>query len=75
MSPAVTKLRIDTPRVYPARISASLRPATLASAAITRSMRGPSTEPGQIALTRTPNGPSSMASVLVSPTIAHLAAT
>ncbi len=37
-------------------------------------MRGPPTDPGQIALTRMPAEPSSIAHVLVSPTTAHFAA-
>ncbi len=47
--------------------SASIR----ALAAMTESMRGPLTAPGQMALTRMPSGPSSIARVLVSPTTAH----
>ena len=46
-----------------------------ASIATTRSMRSPVTAPGAIALTRTPAGPSSIASVLVNPISPHFAAT
>ena len=51
-----------------------LRSAPRASAAITRSIRSPSILPGQIALTVIPYCPVSIASDLVKPIIAHLAA-
>ena len=69
----VTQDRIETLRTYWSRTSSSLLTLAAASRATTRSIRGPSTAPGQIALTRTPAGPSSIASVLVRPTIAHFA--
>ena len=49
-------------------------PRAAASRRMTSRMRSPSTEPGQIALARTPEGPSSMASDFVRPMTAHLAA-
>jgi hypothetical protein len=50
-------------------------PLAAASASITRSMRGPLTEPGQIALARMPCGPSSIATVFIRPMTPHFAAT
>src|SRR5215510_14766495 len=55
------------------RTSLGERPLAFASAAITRSMRSPSTGPGQMQLTRMPNGPSSSAIDFVRPTMAHFA--
>src|SRR4026207_558156 len=56
-----------TPLVESARIAAWLRPEVRDSAAITRSIRLPSTAPGQMALTRMFQRPTSMASDLVRP--------
>jgi hypothetical protein len=74
ISLASTKRLIDWPLVYSARTASGVAPRIAASALITRVMRSPSTEPGQIAFTRTFQGPSSAASDLVRPMTAHLAA-
>ena len=74
MSSARTKQPIAVDATNSARTASGVVPVAAAAAATTRSIRSPSTEPGQIALTRTPNGPSSLASVLVSPITPHLAA-
>ena len=74
MSSGEISVRSDEMAVSPSRTAASLWPVLAASAAITRSMRSPLTEPGQMQFTRTLSGPSSWASVRVRPRMAHLAA-
>jgi len=49
-----TKRGIDCALAYCASTSASLTPRVFASAAITRVIRSPRTEPGQMAFARTP---------------------
>ena len=65
------RLVVDTVRSV---ISFSEMLAASAFALITARMRGPSTGPGRMALTRTPSGPSSIDSDLVNPTTPHFAA-
>src|SRR5580692_8739695 len=74
-SSAVTMRRNEIFLRYSSRIVASSTPSTSARARITPSIRGPSTMPGNTAFTRMSLGPSSMASDLTIPTIAHLVAT
>ena len=74
ISPGLTKRLSDTPFVYSARMASGVRPDASASAAMTRSMRSPSTDPGQMALTRMFQRPTSAASDLVKPITAHFAA-
>jgi len=71
MSWALTKRSSEVLTVIILRTSSSLLPRVLALAAITRSMRGPATGPGWMALTRIENRPSSRDSDLVRPTTAH----
>ena len=74
MSCGDIKLPSDMPTVMRERTTASASPVFSASAAITRSMRSPVTEPGQMQFTRIRDAPSSCARVRVRPRIAHLAA-
>src|SRR5690606_10403062 len=74
MSRAVTMWPREAWFSYRAAISSTGRPRIFALASITARMRGPSTAPGRMALTRMPSLPSSIASVLVKPTTAHLEA-
>src|SRR6185437_8426177 len=75
ISAGCTKRAIDWPSRYSRSTSDAAAPRAPASRAMTPRMRSPSTEPGQTAFARTPCGPSSIASVLVRPITAHLAAT
>ncbi|MNW11896.1 hypothetical protein D3C71_2094520 [compost metagenome] len=59
---------------YSWRICGSGTPNCSARARMTPSMRGPSTIPGRIALTRMSSSPSSAASDFIIPTMAHLVA-
>ena len=74
MSSAVTQVRIEVPAAYWRRIASGSLPLAAASLSITRSIRGPSTAPGQMAFTRMPAGPSSIASVFIKPMTPHFAA-
>ena len=73
-SSSVTMRRSEIFCRYCARIASTDTPAVAARAPITLFMRSPSTVPGRIALTRTPCGPSSIASDFMRPTMAHLVA-
>src|SRR6185437_11036624 len=75
ISDGCTKRAIDWPSRYSRSTSAAAAPRASASRAMTLRILSPSTEPGQMAFARTPCGPSSIASVLVRPITAHLAAT
>src|ERR1700735_4575555 len=74
-SSAVTMRRNEIFLRYCSRIVASSKPSSPARARITPSILGPSTMPGSTAFTLMSLGPSSMASDLTIPTIAHFVAT
>ena len=71
----VTMVRSETAATRSAQHRVLAQAAVLRLGAMTRRMRSPSTSPGQMALTRMPCGPSSMASVLTKPMSPHLVAT
>src|SRR4051794_20790958 len=60
----------DLPTIS-SRTTLASTPSALALLAMTLSMRGPATEPGQMALTRMPSAPSSIDRDLVKPITAH----
>src|SRR5258708_22168138 len=70
-SSAVTKRRSETLASMLFSCALKETPTAFALAAITRSMRGPATGPGWMALTRILAGPRSMARLLVKATTSH----
>src|SRR5215207_3223174 len=74
MSSTVTIRRSDILFRYSWRMVSKSTPTVLARAAITLSIRAPSTMPGRIAFTRMSLGPNSIAKDLTMPTMAHLVA-
>src|SRR6185312_10011959 len=74
MSSADTSRLSDVLASASSRTVASGSPRAAALLANTASIRAPATEPGQIALTRMPSRPSSIASDLVRPITAHFEA-
>ena len=74
ISSALTKRRSETLESASSRAASGVIPRAAALLANTASIRAPATDPGQMALTRMPNRPSSIDSDFVNPITPHFVA-